>query len=250
MAGYGDVIRETYDKCAAAHHAKLMDPSDSPWNVYERHGMLNSLGDCSGLSVVDLGCGSGIMAGEIAKRNPASFVGIDFSREQVRIAAKENPDARFLVGDAARLPVEDSSFDLALSSYLINNLDSETLARHFSEVGRALKKGGKYHFSTGHPVISGNESVRMGNERGLLVYDYFDRKTFDLQMMSKGKEIFRIDSFYHNFDEITAATKEGGLLIERLLEPRPPEVIRDFDREYFELANKAPTLYIGVAVKA
>ncbi len=119
-------VRRTYDLAAEAHHAKLLDPSDSAWNVSERYAILESLGDLSGKSILDVGCGSGIATAGLFGRGAASITGVDFSRGQIAIAARENPAARFAVGDAAALPLPDGAFDLAVGSYLIHYFSPQT----------------------------------------------------------------------------------------------------------------------------
>jgi ubiquinone/menaquinone biosynthesis C-methylase UbiE len=89
--------------------------------------------------VLDLGCGTGEGALFLAREFPqASVRGIDFSEEMIREARRKvglDPEGRiaFAVGDAARLPYGDESFDLVAQ---VN------MAPFFDEIARVLRPGG------------------------------------------------------------------------------------------------------------
>lgn len=106
--------------------------------------------------VLDLGCGTGMQARELARRYAdATVVGVDLSMEMLRTA----PDTRSLLerlrgrygwqrvaADMARLPFADGAFDLAWS-----NLALEWSARPeavFDEVRRCLRPEGLFMFTT------------------------------------------------------------------------------------------------------
>jgi ubiquinone/menaquinone biosynthesis C-methylase UbiE len=70
--------------------------------------------------ILYLGSGTGYLSIEIAKRSPGLQVyGIDLGRQMVRIArrhAKGVDNARFVFGNAAKLPFKDNSIDLVIST--------------------------------------------------------------------------------------------------------------------------------------
>jgi SAM-dependent methyltransferase len=67
-------------------------------------------------AVVDLGCGSGEVLAELARRCSINGVGIDLSTAAVALAAKQFPELTWLVGNAdRRLPLLDGRVDLVLS---------------------------------------------------------------------------------------------------------------------------------------
>ncbi len=76
-----------------------------------------------GASVLELGCGVGDL---LAKLEPGRGLGIDFSREMVRVARQRHPPERqpglaFQVGDAEALEL-DQTFDYAVLSDLLGEL--------------------------------------------------------------------------------------------------------------------------------
>jgi ubiquinone/menaquinone biosynthesis C-methylase UbiE len=102
----------------------------------------------SGMSLIDVGCGSGSVTLGLAELvAPGEVVGIDTSESQIE-AAKQNladsgiTNARFEVGDAHSLPFEHATFDAAYEGMVYMHLaDPELAAR---EVFRVLKPGGVF----------------------------------------------------------------------------------------------------------
>lgn len=89
---------------------------------------------------LDSGCGEGYYTSEItealtcAGKNP-SAVGIDISKEAVRLASKRVKSAEFAVASAYHLPLADNSFDIILNCF-------SPLCE--SEFLRVLHRGGKF----------------------------------------------------------------------------------------------------------
>lgn len=94
---------------------------------------------------LDVGCGGGHAALELARRQPGlEVVGLDLSAEQVA-RARKRADAlgdrvRFVVGSALELPFEDGSFDLVYSVASIKHWPDRR--RGLSECVRVLRPGG------------------------------------------------------------------------------------------------------------
>nr|WP_275585922.1 class I SAM-dependent methyltransferase [Geodermatophilus sabuli] len=92
---------------------------------------------------LDVGCGTGALAGEVlAGSAPARVVGIDRSADFVAHAATHvtDPRAEFRQGDAQDLPVADASFDAAVSGLVLNFLPAPGAA--VAEMRRGVRPGG------------------------------------------------------------------------------------------------------------
>jgi ubiquinone/menaquinone biosynthesis C-methylase UbiE len=71
--------------------------------------------------VLDVGCGTGALAGAILAAHPESVVtGIDPSEVFVESCRAQYPSARFLMGDAQQLPFGDQAFDASLACLVLN----------------------------------------------------------------------------------------------------------------------------------
>jgi ubiquinone/menaquinone biosynthesis C-methylase UbiE len=105
------------------------------------------LGDVSGRTLVDLGCGMGTFTIEAAQRG-ARAIGVDPAPAAIRaartVAAAERADnAQFIRADAAQLPLPAEGADIVLAADLTEHLDDVTLARILREAARVLRTGGR-----------------------------------------------------------------------------------------------------------
>jgi ubiquinone/menaquinone biosynthesis C-methylase UbiE len=97
-------------------------------------------------SILDVGTGPGVLLMELAARRPdLRLTGVDLSADMVAAAtrnlAPHNERASVRVGDVTRLPFEDGSFDLIVSSLSLHHWDDPAAAR--PELARVLRPGGQ-----------------------------------------------------------------------------------------------------------
>jgi ubiquinone/menaquinone biosynthesis C-methylase UbiE len=97
--------------------------------------------------VLDAGTGPGTLAREIARRFPQLQVdGIDLSEDMIRLAREHTQHEQleervhFAVGNVARLPYPDQSFDLVVSTISMHHWSE--LEQPFRELYRVLRPGG------------------------------------------------------------------------------------------------------------
>lgn len=99
-------------------------------------------------SVLEIGCGQGLGA-EIIRGlySPFEYCGIDLDPKMIRRARKKQGDwtsARFLQGDAARLPFTDNHFDLVVDFGIIHHIPNWRDA--LAGIHRVLKPQGEFFF--------------------------------------------------------------------------------------------------------
>ncbi|MBV9871459.1 MAG: class I SAM-dependent methyltransferase [Frankiaceae bacterium] len=125
------------------------------WSDYHghRHEMRYRLvGDATrdhappGGVVLDIGCGSGLVADRLAGL-PLHYVGLDFGGHHIESAAKRHADSRdsvlrtsFVRGDGERLPMRDESVDVVVFTEVIEHLVRPELA--VWEIARVLRPDG------------------------------------------------------------------------------------------------------------
>jgi SAM-dependent methyltransferase len=115
---------------------------------YALEYLYHLLGDASGKTVLDYGCGAGENA-VLAASHGARVVGVDISPELIELAEKRlaahnlAENAEFRVGSAHDLPVEDESIDIVFGNAILHHLDLKLASK---EVFRVLKKGGRALF--------------------------------------------------------------------------------------------------------
>lgn len=129
------------------HHDKIRDKrSESPYalrryaHATQYEGMLRYVQP--GMRVLDAGCGDGVLSVLMANKG-AMVTGCDFSAPNIE-AAKEYAtehhvvNVEFLVGDVEHLPFPDNSFDLVVSSHVLEHLPD--FNKGLQEVMRVTKK--------------------------------------------------------------------------------------------------------------
>jgi SAM-dependent methyltransferase len=108
--------------------------------------------------VIDLGCGSGILAAELIQAG-YSVLGVDISQEMIKIARRKAPGAMFVVGSLHRVDLPHCDAIAAIGEALNYCFDSGSLSRLFQRVHRALRPGGVFVFDVAQPGVGG-DSVR------------------------------------------------------------------------------------------
>ncbi len=96
-----------------------------------------------GLRVLDLGCGTGALMGEVLERcAPAAVVGLDPAEAFLAVARVRVPDARarFERGEAQALPFRDDAFDAAVSGLVLNFVPDAP--RAVAELRRVVRPSG------------------------------------------------------------------------------------------------------------
>ena len=124
-------------------------------------------------TVLDLGSGTGYLSIEVAKRAPGLQVyGIDLGRQMVKIArrhAKGVDNARFVFGNAAKLPFKDNSIDLVVSTGASHHWKAPRMV--FDECYRVLKPGSEAWIYDGCPEVfeTRADRRRLNKQYGFLV---------------------------------------------------------------------------------
>lgn len=105
-----------------------------------------------GTDMLDVCCGHGnVTRGLVAAG--ARATGLDFSPAMLSLARENVPDARFVQGDATRLPFDENRFDAVTMGFGILHVPDSEAA--IAEVFRVLKPGGRFVYSNWHgPDVS------------------------------------------------------------------------------------------------
>jgi ubiquinone biosynthesis O-methyltransferase len=129
---------EAYDRWRATDLGRITDD-------IELSLITELLGDVKGKSVLDIGCGDGVLAVRLAQQG-ARVVGIDASPAMIRAASKRAAEAgvtvEFLIGRAESLPFRDASFDIVTAVTVLCFIADPS--HTFDEVSRVIKAGGRF----------------------------------------------------------------------------------------------------------
>jgi ubiquinone/menaquinone biosynthesis C-methylase UbiE len=113
------------------------------WSRLLAHQFLEFIGVPDTDSVLDVGCGTGHLAGAVARHTTASEIqGVDLSPDYVIHATAQYTDPRltFRTGDACALPYADHRFDRVMSLLVLHFVPRAEQA--IAEMRRVTKPGG------------------------------------------------------------------------------------------------------------
>jgi ubiquinone/menaquinone biosynthesis C-methylase UbiE len=197
------------------------------------------IGDPKDKDLLDLGCGNGYLARRLAKSG-ARVTAIDSSPRMIENARKHDPNdslgIRYVLTSAGSLDsIAKDSFDLVYANMSL--MDIEDAEAAISEVGRILKRGGRFVASISHPCFDN------GSNSGWLVERiYFESKTYRRIRAYRGQfseqipwklpqsgEVKFTTAFHRPLNWYARLIAKHGLAINSLEEPEPTEEFSEKD---------------------
>ena len=110
-----------------------------------------------GANVLDLGCGTGVPIDRYLIGKGHKIVGLDISGNQVALARRNNPAAKYEAKDIQELQDSEYSVDGVVSIYAIFHTPRETHQGLFQKLRSFLPKGGVILVSMGASEWEGSE---------------------------------------------------------------------------------------------
>lgn len=127
--------------------------------------------------LVDVGSGTGYLSIEIAKRTPdLNIYGIDLSKKMVEIAsgnAKKYKNVQFKLANAVKIPFEDNSIDLIISTGSFHHWKYPI--KVFNECYRILKNNKEAWIYDGCYNSPDEEQVKLKRKYGVIKYNILTR---------------------------------------------------------------------------
>lgn len=184
---------------------------------------LRLLGEVRGRRILDLGCGEGGYARELARRG-AAVVGVDGSARLIEVArqrtASAGLDVQFVCANASHMEeIAGGSFDLVLAAMSL--MDVEDYGGAVAEAHRILRSAGELLMSITHPCFTPpvSEWIRDDHGRGkfFAVDRYFDRIAWEQKMARR----FTVPVIrrHRPLEDYMAAPLRAGFLLREFLEP-------------------------------
>ena len=200
------------------------------------------IGNVRGKRILDLACGEGSNTRLLAQLG-AKIVGVDFSKKMIEFARqmekKERLGIDYYVADAGDLKeFSNDSFDIVTCSMAL--MDIENYEKAICEVARVMKRNGRFVFSITHPCfewggatasgrpVGGQWKYEEGTEDSSRRASHYELTTYFGKSKSRinwdMKRLvshFVTTSFHRTLTDYFQALYESGLLVQRLLEPKP-----------------------------
>jgi ubiquinone/menaquinone biosynthesis C-methylase UbiE len=191
-------------------------------DVLRRRALVHeALGARRGERVLDVGCGPGFFVTELLDRvgSDGWVVGLDLSPDMLAVARKRAegyPNVEFVQSSATPLPLDDGSFDRALSVQVLEYVEDVPAA--LAELRRVLRPGGRLVvWDVDWSTISWHTADEARMARVLDAWDRHLRhrslpRTLAAQMRDAGLEDVRTEAHVFTTNELDPETY-GGYLV-------------------------------------
>lgn len=241
---------ERWDRNAASWH-QFFGANDPSRKYLLDPIILQVLGDVSGKRVLDAGCGEGYLCRKLAKLG-AIVTGVELSPKMLSFALDEQEreplDITYHHASISSLPfLADRSFDIIITNNVIQDVEDYQAA--FSEFSRLLRPGGTYLHIANHPCFMtpgwGWERDATGQRLHWKIDHYFRRGPFTTPWRPEtGMEptIY----WHRTLGDIINSLIAHGFHIRQLIEPEPPESLRNLNPQAYESDSRKPDFLVIV----
>lgn len=223
---YWDAQSDAYQE----RHAAFIGRPEPRWGVWQlpEHD-LGILGNVAGKDVLEFGCGAAQWSIVLTRRG-ARAVALHLSGRQLRHARRLMAEAGvslpLVAGSAEDVPLRDESFDLVFCDY--GAMTFTDPYRSVPEVARLLRPDGLFAFSHVSPVLDLCWPEDEKHPGQTLVNDYFG--------LRRVQDTDGTVSFQLPYGDWIRLFRRHGLLVEDLVEPRPPAGASSTYRDEVHLA--------------
>ena len=201
----------------------------------------------AGQRVLDVGCGSGVLTGELARRLGADHVAGADPSPLLEACAERVPGADLKRAGAEELPWPDDSFDAALAQLVVHFMTD--VAAGIAEMARVTRAGGvvassTWDFSGGMKLLGTFwASARAVDPGAESESSAFDEARLDALWRGAGLGEVEVDglvvsSRYEDFDELWDTFLLGVGPAGQHLAAQPPERQSAIRAEYFSRAGE------------
>ena len=185
------------------------------------------LPDFTGKRVLDLGCGYGWHCAYAAGHKAAYVLGTDLSEKMLETARHKNsaPQIEYRRSAMEDLTFSENSFDVVLSSLALHYV--RDLVPLIESITRWLSPGGVLVFSVEHPVFTayGSQDWYYGPDGSILhfpVDNYFHEGERDAVFLGE-----HVVKYHRTLTTYLNTLLDCGLVLQRVVEPQPPEEMLD-----------------------
>ena len=215
----------SWGKVAGWYNQHLEENDDTYQEKLIKPNLLRILAPQKGEEILDVGCGQGFFAREIAKAG-AKVVGVDIAGELIKLAKEQSSaNETYLVLSAEKMSgLLDNRFNAAICVLALQNI--KNLQAAILEISRVLKPGGRLVLVLNHPAfrIPTASSWSFDEEKNIQyrnINKYLSELSQEVDMTqgekNPAKKKFTM-SFHHPLQVYFKTFAKAGLFVVRLEE--------------------------------
>lgn len=211
-------------------------------DLIEQPIVFDLIGDVTGKTVMDIGCGYGAMTIKIANRDAKQVLGIDASEKMIEKGKKENYHEKIVykVLPAEEIRTIKSKFDIIVSCLAFHYI--ENFQKLFSDIACLLEENGKLIFSMEHPMYTASKYPQQwindskdNTATGFIIDHYGEESVRNINWL--GKDVIK---YHHKIETIINALIDAGFALEKIIEPSPSKgLIKEVPKTAHELHRPA-----------
>ncbi len=227
MAFNSQSVREQWDRAAEGYTQVQASGFDHCRYEFFGPAQVSACGEVRGLRLLDVGCGSGYFAREMAARG-ARVTGIDISPRMIDLAREHEAasplgiEYHAMDAEALSSAFEPGSFDIATSCMALQDMPQPGDA--LRGVHRTLRSGGRFVASIEHPCTNPPfrewERDAHGRKRWLCIDRYFERGPRDYTW-NRWPGAFTTTARHAPLEDWFGWILDAGFQVRAVREPKP-----------------------------
>jgi 2-polyprenyl-3-methyl-5-hydroxy-6-metoxy-1,4-benzoquinol methylase len=142
--------------------------------------------------ILEIGCGFGVLSRELSRFGTTT--GMDLSPKGIAIAQRLNPELAFFSGDALTYEFRENSYDIVISSEVIEHIPKESHQHFINVIAKILRPGGFLILTTPNKKLSDHVSNFQLIEEHLFQDDLVAllKTRFDIRQLTTIHRLFPI----------------------------------------------------------
>ena len=193
--------------------------------------------------ILDVGCGDGQISRALYA-NGSKVLGIDPTQLHIDVARERAGGPTYELGNASDLPVADESQDAVVACLVFEHIDE--LDRAISEVARVLKPDGRFSFFLNHPLLQTPGSGWIDDHMVEPPEQYWRIGPYlvEAETIEEVEKDIYIRFVHRPLSTYLNCLIQHGLVLERMIEPSPPDGFLARAPEYVGAATIPRLLYL------
>lgn len=177
-----------------------------PWVIENIKGTVH----CDA-NILDIGCGCGYLTNIIFSHGCKNIIGIDISKESIKIAKNLYPHINFLKRNIFSFTFH-KEFQLCISVMTVNNLPD--IDRFFNKISELLSIGGRAVLILPHPWFWPTKHLENHS------FSYLQEKTYSYKFSTKTQKGYpsTVLYFHRSLERYCSCILSNGFIIEKISE--------------------------------